>query len=112
MIVPEKPFMSLPVMPMALSSRTPLITVRCPAVLKGLRCIHTHLKDDPLSRDGPHRSCIAATGLHGRRCRHIHGENPEKFTQDTSSPKKRGLPYEVMPPIFADALALDSYGND
>ena len=77
-----------------------------PGRLKGLRCIHTHLKDDPLSRDDltdlallrldfMAAVIVTDTGTPGKiYCGHV-------------LPQEEGLPYAVMPPISVDGLAMD-----
>ena len=77
-----------------------------PGRLKGLRCIHTHLKDDPLSRDDLTDLALLRLDFMAAVVVTSTGK-PGKIYPGHVLPQEEGLPYEVMPPIFADALALD-----
>ena len=77
-----------------------------PGQLKGLRCIHTHLKDDPLSRDD--LTDLALLRLDFMAAVTVTDAGlPGKIYRGHIVPQEEGLPYEVMPPIFSDGLDMD-----
>ncbi|GAB6144260.1 GTPase HflX [Desulfocicer niacini] len=77
-----------------------------PGQLKGIRCIHTHLKDDPLSRDDLTDLALLRLDFMAAVTVTPTGE-PGKIYPGHILPREEGLPYEVTPPIFSDALAMD-----
>jgi len=77
-----------------------------PGQLKGLRCIHTHLKDDPLSQDD--LTDLALLRLDFMAAITVTDAGlPGKIYRGHILPQEEGLPYEVMPPIFSDGLDMD-----
>jgi GTP-binding protein HflX len=77
-----------------------------PGQLKGLRCIHTHLKDAPLSQDD--LTDLALLRLDFMAAVAITDAGlPGKIYRGHILPQEEGLPYEVMPPIFSDGLDMD-----
>ncbi|MFK5952461.1 MAG: GTPase HflX [Desulfobacterium sp.] len=77
-----------------------------PGQLKGLRCIHTHLKDDPLSQDD--LTDLALLRLDFMAAVTVTDAGlPGKIYRGHILPQEEGLPYEVMPPIFSDGLDMD-----
>ena len=77
-----------------------------PGQLKGLRCIHTHLKDDPLSRDDLTDLALLRLDFMAAVTVTPTGE-PGKIYPGHILPQEEGLPYEVMPPLFSEGLAMD-----
>ena len=62
-----------------------------PGQLKGIRCIHTHLKDDPLSRDDLTDLALLRLDFMAAVTVTPMG-SPEKFTPGTFFPGRRGCP--------------------
>ncbi|SMC80008.1 GTP-binding protein HflX [Desulfocicer vacuolatum DSM 3385] len=77
-----------------------------PGQLKGLRCIHTHLKDEPLSRDDLTDLALLRLDFMAAVTVTDRGE-PGKIYRGHILPREEGLPYEVMAPIFSHELDMD-----
>ena len=77
-----------------------------PGRLKGLRCIHTHLKDEPLSRDDLTDLALLRLDFMAAVTTTSRG-TPGKIYSGHILPQEEGEPYAVLAPMELDALAMD-----
>ncbi|MEA1967712.1 MAG: GTPase HflX, partial [Thermodesulfobacteriota bacterium] len=77
-----------------------------PGKLKGLRCIHTHMKEEPLSRDDLTDLALLRLDFMAAVCITKQGE-PGAVHMGHILPGEDGLPYQVMEPASILDLELD-----
>ncbi len=77
-----------------------------PGRLKGLRCIHTHLKNEPLSFDDLTDLALLRLDYMAAVCINENGSTGNIFAGHIL-PGTTGEPYEVLPPFSIDQLDID-----
>ncbi|MBF0259461.1 MAG: GTPase HflX [Desulfamplus sp.] len=89
---------------------TPGYTAR-PGQLKGLRCIHTHLNREPLSRDDLTDLALLRLDFMAAITINEDGE-PDKIYPAHILPSEDGDPYEILQPILARSLFMPAGSMD
>ncbi|MBF0235945.1 MAG: GTPase HflX [Desulfamplus sp.] len=89
---------------------TPGYTAR-PGQLKGLRCIHTHLNREPLSRDDLTDLALLRLDFMAAITITEDGE-PDKIYPAHILPSENGDPYEILQPILARSLFMPAGSMD
>lgn len=79
-----------------------------PGKLKGLRCVHTHMKDEPLTRDDLTDLALLRLDFIAAVCMKEKGE-PGKVYMGHILPDENGDPYRVMEPCTINDLEIDCY---
>ncbi len=77
-----------------------------PGKLKGLRCIHTHLKNEPLTFDDLTDLALLRLDYMAVVCINDNG-TPAKIYSSHILPDSDGDPYEILKPFFLDNLDVD-----
>lgn len=79
-----------------------------PGKLKGLRCVHTHMKDEPLTRDDLTDLALLRLDFMAAVCLEKNGE-PGKVYMGHILPDENGDPYRVMKPGTVNDFEIDCY---
>ena len=77
-----------------------------PGRLKGLKCIHTHLKDEPLTRDDLTDLALLRLDYMAAVCINENG-SPANIYPSHILPDDDGSPYEILAPISINNLNID-----
>ncbi|MCK5543429.1 MAG: GTPase HflX [Desulfobacterales bacterium] len=77
-----------------------------PGKLKGLRCIHTHLKNEPLTNDDLTDLALLRLDYIAAVCINDNG-SPAKIYSSHILPDTEGSPYEILEPFFINNLNID-----
>jgi GTPase len=77
-----------------------------PGRLKGLKCIHTHLKNEPLTTDDLTDLALLRLDYMAAVCINNNG-TPGKIYSSHILPDEEGLPYEILDPFSVDHLNID-----
>ena len=77
-----------------------------PGKLKGLRCIHTHLKNEPLTFDDLTDLALLRLDYMTAVCINDNG-TPAKIYSSHVLPNAEGDPYEIIEPYFINNLNID-----
>jgi GTP-binding protein HflX len=77
-----------------------------PGKLKGLRCIHTHLKNEPLTLDDLTDLALLRLDFMAAICINDNG-CPAKIYSSHILPDSEGDPYEILDPFLTDNLNID-----
>ncbi len=77
-----------------------------PGKLKGLRCIHTHLNNEPLTRDDLTDLALLRLDFMAAVSINKNG-TPDKIYRGHIFPGKSGTPYTIMEPCLLDELETD-----
>ncbi|MFO7753430.1 MAG: GTPase HflX [Desulfobacteraceae bacterium] len=79
-----------------------------PGKLKGLRCIHTHMKDEPLTRDDLTDLALLRLDFMAAVCMKKDG-TPGNVYAGHILPDENGEPYRVLEPCTVDDFQIDCY---
>lgn len=79
-----------------------------PGKLKGLRCVHTHMKDEPLTRDDLTDLALLRLDLMAAVCVEKNGE-PGTVYMGHVLPDENGDPYRAMEPCTIHDFEIDCY---
>ncbi len=77
-----------------------------PGRLKGLRCIHTHLKNEPLNRDDLTDLALLRLDYMAAVCINKNG-NLDNIFSSHILPDAQGPPYEILPPFSIKNINID-----
>ncbi|MCK5311167.1 MAG: GTPase HflX [Desulfobacteraceae bacterium] len=77
-----------------------------PGRLKGLKCIHTHLKNEPLTTDDLTDLALLRLDYMAAVCINDNG-SPGKIYSSHILPDEEGYPYEVIDPFYIKSLNID-----
>ena len=81
-----------------------------PGKLKGLKCIHTHLKNEPLTMDDLTDLALLRLDYMAAVCINDNG-SPANIYSSHILPDDEGSPYEVLEPFFINNLNIDCLGQ-
>ena len=79
-----------------------------PGKLKGLRCVHTHMKEEPLTRDDLTDLALLRLDFMAAVCINKNG-GPGKVYMGHILPDENGDPYRVMEPATINDFEIDCY---